>query len=145
MLEIKKSVIIPFSPEAMYNLVSDIKNYPHYLPWCTSSEVKEIEKNIVTGRVDIEYLKIKTHFTTQNINTPPHKIIMHFLDGPFKAFSGEWNFIPLGENGCKVNFNLTYQFANIILERMIGPVFSYISKNIVECFILEAKKRYGTN
>lgn len=145
MIEIKKSVIVPHTPKQMYDLVTAIRNYPKYLPWCNKAEVIEEHDNVVTGSVYIEYLKIKTHFATKNLNTVNEKIEMSFIAGPFKSFTGEWNFIPLGETGCKIEFNLNYQFSNIILEKAIGPVFSYISKNIVDCFIKEANKKYATN
>lgn len=145
MIEIKKTVIVPHTTKRMFNLVTDIKNYPNYLPWCTSTVINNENGNEVTGRVNIEYLKIKTHFTTKNTNIPYEKIEMSFIDGPFKAFSGQWHFTQLGENGCKIDFLLKYQFSNIILEKAIGPVFSYISKNIVDCFIKEASKYGNTN
>lgn len=143
MIELKKSVIVPFTPETIYNLVTDIKNYPQYLPWCSDSKIDEINGNEVCATVYIEYLKIKTHFATKNINTPCSKIEMQFLDGPFKTFTGEWNFTPLGENGCKIDFQLKYQFSNILIEKAIGPVFGYISKNIVDSFIKEAKRLHS--
>ncbi|MCC2624656.1 MAG: ubiquinone-binding protein [Burkholderiales bacterium] len=143
MIEIRKSVLVPYSPEKMYNLVTDIENYPKYLPWCSGSEIKEKVDNTVTARVDIEYLKIKTHFTTKNINHPHEKIELELVDGPFKHLAGSWRFIRLGDNGCKIDFVLQYKFSNILLEKIIGPVFNYISKNIVDCFIKEAHKLYA--
>lgn len=143
MIEIKKSVIVPYTCKTMFDLVTDIPNYPKYLPWCVDASIKEQHDNEVVGAVYIEYFKIKTHFITKNINTPSSKIEMHFVDGPFKSFSGTWDFIPLGDKGCKIDFNLKYKFANHFLEKVIGPVFSYISKNIVDCFVKEAHKRYS--
>lgn len=142
MIEIKKTVIVPHTAKQMYDLVTDIKNYPKYLPWCSGTEITEECENTVTGTVNIEYLKMKIHFTTKNINTPHEKIEMSFIAGPFKAFTGQWNFTALGETGCKIEFYLKYQFSSILLEKAIGPIFSYISKNIVECFIKEANKTY---
>ncbi len=145
MLNIKKTVIVPHTPEQMFNLVDDVDNYKTYLPWCTKSEAIKRENNILIGAVYLEYLKVKTHWVTRNINNPFSKIEMKLLDGPFKELIGEWDFIPLGNNGCKIIFDLHYKFANPILEKIIGPVFSYISKNIVDCFIKEANKKYGKN
>lgn len=143
MIEIRKSVLVPYSPDKMYNLVTDIKNYPKYLPWCSHSEIKDQTHNTITASVFIEYLKVKTHFTTKNTNYPYDKIDMQLVDGPFKHLAGSWYFIPLGENGCKIEFFLHYKFSNIFIEKIIGPVFNYITKNIVDCFIKEAHKLYA--
>lgn len=144
MLNISKSVIVPHTPEKMFNLVTDIENYPKYLPWCTSSEIRSSEDNEVVGAVYLEYLKVKMHFVTRNINTPYSQIEMHLVEGPFKHLTGLWLFKPLGESGCKIEFSLEYNFSNTLLEKVIGPVFSYISKNIVDCFIKEANKQYAS-
>lgn len=143
MLHVSKSVIVPHTPEKMFNLVNDIKSYPHYLPWCTASEIKDAKDNEIIAAVYLEYLKVKMHFITRNINTPFSKIDMHLVDGPFKHLTGTWVFTPLGETGSKIDFNLEYKFSNVILEKIIGPVFSFISKNIVDCFIKEANKQYA--
>ncbi|MFN8770151.1 MAG: type II toxin-antitoxin system RatA family toxin [Neisseriaceae bacterium] len=140
MNEIKKSVIVPHTPQRIFEIVSDIEHYPNYLPWCSKSEIRRENENVVIGSVFIEYLKIKTHFVTKNINTPYSKIDMELVEGPFKFMQGSWQFTPLGENGCKIDFVLKYKFTNSIIERVIGPVFNYITKNIVDSFILYANK-----
>lgn len=142
MIEINKTAIVPYQPSAIFALVTDIPNYPKYLPWCKRAEIQSQSGNEVIGAVYIEYLKIRTHFITKNINTAPTKIEMTLVDGPFKHLSGTWEFTPLGPNGCKISFNLKYQFSNHLLEKLIGPVFGYISKNIMDHFIQEANKRY---
>lgn len=142
MLTITKSVITPYTPAQMYALVSDIANYKHYLPWCPSSQVLKSEGNRVVARVDISYLKVKAHFTTENINTPDQKIDLNLVDGPFKHLKGHWIFTPLGDTGCKVEFKLDYKFSNIIIEKVIGAVFEFVIKNIVDSFVKKAHEIY---
>lgn len=143
MSQIKRSIIVPYTDKQMFGLVKDIANYPKYLPWCKHSEIRSQTDTEVIGAVYIEYLKVKTHFVTRNINTPYSKIDMILVEGPFKNFCGSWGFTQLGENGCRIDFILNYKFSNILLEKIIGPVFEYINKNIINCFIAEAHKQYG--
>ncbi len=145
MLNITKSVITPHTPAQMYALVSDIENYPKYLPWCPSSQVLERNGNNTIGRVDISFLKVKTHFTTANTNIENSRIDIDLVDGPFKHLKGHWNFIPLGEKGCKIEFKLDYKFNNIIIEKIIGAVFEMVIKNIVDAFVKKAREIYGVN
>jgi ribosome-associated toxin RatA of RatAB toxin-antitoxin module len=141
MIEVKKSVIVAHTTQTMFNLVADFKNYSKYLPWCTSSELISEQDNVVVGAIHLEYLKVKMHFVTRNTNTPYSTIKIDLVDGPFKELHGLWQFVPLGETGCKINFSLNYKFANLVLEKLISPVFNLVSKNIVECFIKEANKQ----
>lgn len=142
MLNITKSVITPYTPAQMYALVSDVANYKSYLPWCPSSEILKTDGNKIIGRVDISYLKVKAHFTTENINTQNERIDMNLVDGPFKQLHGHWKFIPLGENGCKIEFKLDYKFSNIIIEKLIGAVFELVIKSIVDSFVKKAHEIY---
>ncbi|WP_429290760.1 SRPBCC family protein [Paraburkholderia sp. CI3] len=64
-------------------------------------------------------------------------------EGPFKKFTGYWNFIPLREDACKIEFALHYEFSNIILEKLIGPVLSHIANTFVESFVKRASERYS--
>ncbi|MBX9867182.1 MAG: type II toxin-antitoxin system RatA family toxin [Burkholderiales bacterium] len=142
MLNISKSVITPFTPAQMYALVSDIENYKNYLPWCPSSQVLKRDGNKITGRVDISYLKVKAHFTTENINCENQRIDLSLVDGPFKHLKGHWLFTPLGTTGCKIEFKLDYAFSNFIIQKVIGTVFEMVIKNIVDSFVKKAHEIY---
>lgn len=143
MQTISKTVLVPYTTKQMFDLICDIENYAKYLPWCTKSEIRSKTDNQVIGAVYLEYLKIKLYFVTLNTNIAYSTITFELVDGPFKHLTGVWSFTPLGDSGCKVKFNLEYKFTNSVLEKIIGPVFNHISKNIVECFIQEAKKKYA--
>lgn len=143
MITVTKSVIVPYTIEQMFKLVVNIADYPKYLPWCTASTIQTQTPAETVATVYIEYFKIKTHFTTRNMNTTFTKIEMFLIDGPFKKLFGCWNFIPLGEHGCKIDFKLEYKFLNVVVGKIIGPAFNHISQNIINCFIAEARKQYG--
>jgi ribosome-associated toxin RatA of RatAB toxin-antitoxin module len=70
---------------------------------------------------------------------------MSFVDGPFKKFHGNWHFIPLKENACKIEFQLHYEFESLLLEKIIGPVFGIIAGTFVDGFVKRADQVFGTN
>ena len=43
----------------------------------------------------------------------------------------------------KVEFDLHYEFSNIILEQLIGPVFGMIANSMVDSFCKRAETVYG--
>ena len=65
------------------------------------------------------------------------------VDGPFRRLDGTWRFLVLDEQACKIDFVLNYEFSNRIFERIIGPVFSHITGNLVDAFVRRARKIYG--
>ena len=142
MAVVEKIVLVAHSAEQMFNLVDRVEDYPNFLPWCGGASVKELEGTTVHATVHIDYHHLKQHFTTENVRTPPHQIDMTLQDGPFMQFEGHWRFIPLSETACKIEFRLHYQFSNIFLEKLVGPVFHSIANSFVDAFIHRAEKVY---
>jgi ribosome-associated toxin RatA of RatAB toxin-antitoxin module len=65
---------------------------------------------------------------------------MQLKDGPFKHFNGQWQFIALNDNACKIEFILEYEFSNALLGKIISPVFSHIANTFVDSFVTRAEQ-----
>ena len=70
-------------------------------------------------------------------------IEVRLVEGPFKHLNGFWRFDPLGESGCKVSFDLEFEFASRVLSMVVGPVFSQIANSLVDSFLKRAEQVYG--
>ncbi|MFZ3017718.1 MAG: type II toxin-antitoxin system RatA family toxin [Gallionella sp.] len=139
---VEKTVLVAHSAEQMFNLVDRVEEYPLFLPWCGGASVAEREGTTVHATVHIDYHHLKQHFTTENTRTAPHRIDMTLQDGPFQHLDGSWEFIPLSESACKIEFRLHYEFSSKLLEKLVGPVFHYIANSFVDAFIHRAEKIY---
>ncbi len=143
MNKVEKTVLVMHSAEEMFTLVDSIENYPSFLPWCSRSEVLERTESQTTGTLHIDYHGVKQNFTTVNNKAFPNHMDIALKDGPFKHLTGDWQFIELSPDACKIAFNLQYQFANQLLEKVVSPVFSYIATTFVDSFVAHADKVYG--
>lgn len=143
MNQVKKTLVVPYTAQQMFELVDNVLEYPKFLPWCSKTEVLMREGNELEAMLHMDYLKIRQEFGTHNTNIPGEKITMRLLKGPFKNLDGVWEFKDIGRLGCQVKFHLDYEFSSAILSKLIGPVFSVISNSLVDSFIKEAGKRYG--
>jgi ribosome-associated toxin RatA of RatAB toxin-antitoxin module len=63
---------------------------------------------------------------------------MRLVRGPFRSLHGAWRFVQLGEAGCRVDFDLAYQLASPVLDRLVGPVFNQIATSFVDAFVRRA-------
>jgi ribosome-associated toxin RatA of RatAB toxin-antitoxin module len=145
MKTVKKSVLIWYSPAEMYRLVTEVDNYPLFLPWCDKARVVSHEENGMLAEIGISFSGIHQTFTTQNVHLPDRQVVINLVNGPFSKLEGEWNFLPLGEpveRACKVELTLTYGFDNT-LGRLISPVFDKIAGSMVDAFVKRAKQVYG--
>jgi ribosome-associated toxin RatA of RatAB toxin-antitoxin module len=139
---VRKSVLVPYAAAQMFELVDRIELYPQFLPWCGGTRVLEARDGSKTARIDIDYHGVRAHFTTDNANRPPESIVITLKDGPFRHLHGEWRFRALGEHGCKVEFELAYEFATNLLDRVIGPVFGHIANTFIDAFVKRAEAVY---
>lgn len=145
MKTVHKSVLIWFSAEEMFALVTDVAHYPQFLPWCDQASVLAQAQDAMTARVGISFGGIKQSFTTQNTHTPGRQIRMQLVEGPFSNLEGDWTFTPLGEGqrACKVEFTLRYAFSSAALAALVGPVFDKIAGSLVDAFVKRANQVYG--
>jgi ribosome-associated toxin RatA of RatAB toxin-antitoxin module len=149
MKHVKKSVLLWYSPREMYALVTDVKAYPRFLPWCERAEVLEEHDGGNTARLHLSYLGVRQAFTTRNTHTPGESVVLELVDGPFSKLSGTWRFVPVpvaegpDAKACKIEFDLRYVFAGGALEALISPVFDRIANTFVDSFVKRAEQVYG--
>jgi ribosome-associated toxin RatA of RatAB toxin-antitoxin module len=140
---VEKSVLIEYSAAQMYALVENVAAYPEFLPWCGGSEILNKEGDVTRAAIVIDFRGIKQRFSTENRADPPHLIEMTLVDGPFRQLDGTWHFTPLGEQACKIEFRLHYEFSSKLLGKIVGPVFHFIANTFVDAFVKRARQLYG--
>lgn len=140
---VEKSVLIERSAQEMFELVDRVEDYPQFLPWCNRTELKFRDSAKTTATLYINYLSVKSHFTTENDKEFPLLMNIRLIDGPFRRLDGTWRFKPLAEHACKIEFALAYEFSSRTFEKVIGPVFSNIANTFVDAFVRRAEQIYG--
>jgi ribosome-associated toxin RatA of RatAB toxin-antitoxin module len=145
MKHVKKSVLLWYSPQEMYRLVTGVKDYPAFLPWCDKAEVLSASDDTATARLTLAYAGLHHAFTTRNTHVADSSVKVELVDGPFSRLDGTWLFKPLGERAeaCRVEFDLCYAFTSVALEAVISPVFDRIANTLVDSFVKRAEQVYG--
>jgi len=145
MKTVHKSVLIWYSAEEMFALVTDVARYPEFLPWCDKASVLASDEQGMKAEVGIAFGGIRQTFTTRNEHVQGRAVSIKLLDGPFSHLEGQWKFTPLGEQqrACKVELELNYGFDNAALGALVGPVFDKIAGSLVDAFVKRAEQVYG--
>ncbi|MFN4003594.1 MAG: type II toxin-antitoxin system RatA family toxin [Hylemonella sp.] len=146
MKTVHKSVLLWYSPQEMYDLVTDVASYPQFLPWCDHARVLEAHDGGVTAEVGIAFAGVRQSFTTRNTHVPGSEVQMELVQGPFSELRGVWRFLPVGQGGqraARVELMLHYGFSNALLARLVGPVFDKIASTLVDAFVQRAEQVYG--
>jgi len=143
LFSIDRSALLPYTPQEMFALVTDIEAYPKFLPWCSGTEILSQDENGMIARIDFSVGNISHSFTTRNMHRGNEEVVIQLVEGPFSELQGFWRFLPLGEEGCKVMLTLDYHFSNKMVGLVVGPVFSQIASTLVDSFHKRAIEIYG--
>ena len=143
MSHIQRSALVPFSAQQMFDLVNDVEAYPRRFEWCEGAQVRDSGPDFVVAGMDLRLAGLRASFVTRNALTPPERIDMSLVEGPFRALSGGWSFRALGENGCKVGLLLDFEMAGRFVGSALALGFQGLADRMVDDFVREARLAYG--
>ncbi|MDE2155747.1 MAG: type II toxin-antitoxin system RatA family toxin [Xanthomonadaceae bacterium] len=143
MIEIRRSALVKYSPAQMFDLVNEVEAYPKRFPWCVGADVLDRQENVLVVRLDLKFAGFRQAFTTRNTVEPARCLQMSLVDGPFRSLEGVWDFIPLGNQGCKVAFALDFDYAGRLGSGALKLGFQGLAGRMVDDFCREAERSYG--
>ncbi len=134
---------LPFSPDQMFDLVSDVESYGEFVPGWHDATILEHDGDVVFVDQEVGMGRFHARFVTQAIFTRPEHIEISSSDGPFLYFAVRWTFERLDESGCLAHFYAGFELRSRFLERVAGPFFSDIMRRGVQAFEQRANELYG--
>jgi ribosome-associated toxin RatA of RatAB toxin-antitoxin module len=143
MHRVERSVLVPYPPAKMFDLIADVPGYPRFLPWCSAAQLQPLGDVAVEATIEIAYRGVRSRFTTRNQLDRPQRIGMALVDGPFQRLDGAWSFAALGDSGCRAQLLLEYDFVAGPLGLAIRPVFDALAGSLIDAFVREADARHG--
>ena len=146
MKTVHKSVLIWYSAQEMFDLVTAVDQYPQFLPWCDHAGITAQDETGMTAEVGIALGGVKQTFITRNDHIFGQRVSMKLISGPFSKLDGIWDFIPVGDasqRACRTELRLNYGFDNAVLAALVGPVFDKIAASMVDAFVKRANQVYG--
>jgi coenzyme Q-binding protein COQ10 len=137
------------SAEKMFELVADTENYPKFVPLCQALRVKSrTEKGegvcVLVADMTVAYKLVHYTFTSRvTLDRPNLKILVEYIDGPFRRLQNRWAFRPAGEQACDVEFFIDYEFRSRTLGILMGTVFDTVFRRMASAFEERANRIYG--
>jgi ribosome-associated toxin RatA of RatAB toxin-antitoxin module len=141
-IEVRKTLLVPYTAERMFDLIERAEDYPQFLPWCAAATILERSDDVVAAAITVDYRGVKFHFATRNPKRRPGWLAIRLERGPFRRFEGEWHLSPLGDEGCRIQFDLHYEFASTVMRTLAGAVFARIADTLVDAFVSRAEQVY---
>ena len=136
------------SPEQMFALVADVETYPQFLPLCEGLTVRrrtprEGGGEVLLADMSVGYKAVRETFTSRVTLDPANlKILVEYVDGPFRYLENRWSFKPL-DGGSEIGFFISYEFASRMLGLLMGAMFDKAFRKFAEAFEKRAELVYG--
>ena len=143
MAKVEKTALVPYPAQAMFDLVADVESYKDFLPWCSNSRRVSASETEMCGWIEVSRLGITQSFSTCNVLNPPERMSLELNEGPFKQLHGEWQFVPLRSDACKVVLTMEFEFSGKLINAAFGKVFHQVANSLVESFVRRAREIYG--
>jgi coenzyme Q-binding protein COQ10 len=133
----------------MFDLVADVEKYPQFVPLCSaltvkSRSIKGADVIVLVADMTVAYKIVRETFTSRvMLDRPNLKILVEYLNGPFKRMQNRWTFQPAGEDTCDVEFFIAYEFRSRTLAMLMGAMFDAAFRKFSAAFEKRADEVYG--
>ena len=97
----------------------------------------------MVARLEIARAGLTHSFTTRNERKSPDSIQMDLVKGPFSKLSGLWEFTQLGNDGCQIRMDLSFDFDSRVMNMTLASVFNVAANTMVDAFCERADELYG--
>jgi ribosome-associated toxin RatA of RatAB toxin-antitoxin module len=139
MRDVTRSALVSETPQRMFDLINDVPSYPQFVPWCTHAAVETRSEREIVATLVVKRGPLKLDFTTRNTLVPPSRIDMRLERGPFRKLEGHWSLTPVGEEGCRVSLQLSYEFSTRLPGALFDPLFEQTAASLVDAFVTRAR------
>ena len=119
MIKIEKKRQSIINSRDLFELVSDVKCYSDFVPWCKSSVIERKVHDYFFARLEMKFLMFSGSFVSKvSLDKYEKRINVLGVKGPFNYLEANWIFDEYDE-GTLVSIMLEIDLKNKILEKTI--------------------------
>ncbi|QMW24282.1 type II toxin-antitoxin system RatA family toxin [Sandaracinobacteroides saxicola] len=136
---------LPWTPEQLFDLVADVKRYPEFLPWVAATRIRSNDGAVMLADMSVGFRQLRETFTSRVALEPKSAIRVEYINGPLKFLRNDWRFEAGDDGGCRLSFDVAFEFKSKLFERLAGAFFHEALKRMVASFEARAVALYGSS
>lgn len=148
-VEVRERLRLFHAADDLYDLVSDVRRYPQFIPQITAMRVLDERfdgpRLALTAEARVRYKFVTERFTSKvEADRAVRRIDVGFVAGPFRVLENHWRFHALTDGSCLVDFSIRAAFKNAILQMLLESNRERAGRVLIGKFSAEAECRYQT-
>lgn len=141
----RETLELPYRPEDLFDLASDVTRYPEFIPWIKALKVSDRRQTDAGERCRAEATVgfkgfSETFVTEVDARRVGHAIDVTLVRGPFRKLRNTWRFAPSGD-GARVEFSIEFEFRNFVLQALADANKAFAVRRVIDAFVKEAARR----
>ncbi len=106
---------LAYSPDELFSVVADVKDYAAFVPWCSGVRIHSETPQQIVADLEIGFGPFRESFTSQVTLDRPKQVLVRATEGgPLEHLTNTWTFTP-APGGTLVDFLIEFQFKSHLL------------------------------
>ena len=130
----RESRAIARPPEQIFDIVADVERYPEFLPLIREARIFRRDEDVYETEQTLALGLLTHRFRTRTELVRPHGITVVSDDQAFCRFDIRWQFAPLDDDSCHVEFTLDCESRSFFLMPVIQLLVLPMATSMVDSF-----------
>lgn len=130
---------VPCSAKDYFKIVSNVEDYKHFLPWCIDSEIiTKLDDYNFDAKLTINFKIYQDSYISKvrsKISNEVYDISSTSENNSiFKFLNSNWKIISLGDDICQMNYDVDFEFRNILYQQMSSYFVEIVGNSMNKAF-----------